>query len=63
MDLSLVIPTYNEEESLRPLVQWIERVVTSAGLEWEALFIDDGSDDASWEVIRELHASDGRIKG
>ena len=63
MDLSLVIPTYNEEESLRPLVEWIERVVTAAGLEWEALFIDDGSNDASWEVIKELHAGNGRVKG
>lgn len=63
MDLSLVIPTYNEEESLRPLVEWIERVVTAAGLEWEVLFIDDGSNDASWEVIKELHAGNGRVKG
>ena len=44
-------------------MEWIERVVTAAGLEWEALFIDDGSNDASWEVIKELHAGNGRVKG
>lgn len=44
-------------------MEWIERVVTAAGLEWEVLFIDDGSNDASWEVIKELHAGNGRVKG
>ncbi len=54
MDLSIVIPVYNEEESLRPLVEWIDRVVKGAELESEVLFIDDGSRDDSWNVIEEL---------
>lgn len=63
MNLSLVIPTYNEEESLRPLAAWIKRVVETAGMSWEAIFIDDGSYDGSWNVIGELAKADGHIKG
>lgn len=63
MNLSLVIPTYNEEESLRPLAAWIKRVVETAGMSWEAIFIDDGSYDGSWNVIEELAKADGHIKG
>lgn len=54
MDLSIVIPLYNEEESLPELYQWIERVVTSAGLSYEVIFVDDGSTDKSWQVITQL---------
>ncbi|MDE6482690.1 MAG: glycosyltransferase family 2 protein [Rikenellaceae bacterium] len=63
MNLSLVIPTYNEEESLRPLTAWIKRVTESAGMSWEAIFVDDGSSDGSWSVIEELAGADGHIKG
>lgn len=63
MNLSLVIPTYNEEESLRPLVEWIRRVLDATSLEWEAIFIDDGSTDTSWVVIKELGKADSHIRG
>ena len=54
MDISLVIPVYNEEESLSPLVEWIKRVMDQQRLSYEIIFIDDGSRDRSWEVINEL---------
>lgn len=63
MNLSLVIPTYNEEESLRPLVEWIRRVLDATSLEWEAIFIDDGSTDTSWAVIEELGKADSHVRG
>ena len=63
MDLSLVIPLYNEEESLRPLVKWIDDVISKANLKAEILFIDDGSTDTSWDIIEELKKEYGYIKG
>ena len=63
MQLSLVIPLLNEEESLRELHEWIDRVTTEYGIEREILFIDDGSTDASWEVIHELADKDAQTKG
>lgn len=55
-DLSLVIPLYNEEESLRELKQWIDTVLT--GRTYEVIFVDDGSRDDSWGVIQELAEGD-----
>ncbi|MFY0601188.1 MAG: glycosyltransferase family 2 protein [Cyclobacteriaceae bacterium] len=63
MDLSLVIPVYNEEESLPELFDWIVKVVDEHQISTEVLFIDDGSTDSSWEVISQLNALDGRAKG
>lgn len=55
MDLSLVIPLYNEEESLRPLCEWIVRSVSNMpDLRYELIFVDDGSKDGSWVQIRSL---------
>ncbi len=54
MDLSIVVPLYNEEESLKELALWIERVVNKQKLSTEIIFIDDGSSDTSWEVINQL---------
>ena len=54
MDISLVIPLFNEEESLVPLVKWITDVMTSSEYKYEIVFIDDGSNDNSWEVIKSL---------
>ena len=51
MDLSIIIPLYNEDESLPELADWIERVVTEHGFTYEILMIDDGSTDNSWKVI------------
>ncbi len=61
MDLSLVIPLYNEEESVIPLVAWIERVVAGK-YDYEILLIDDGSSDSSWEKIEELVSQNPRIR-
>lgn len=54
MDISLVIPLYNEEESLDPLLSWINSTMQSHQLAYEIVLIDDGSTDGSWEKVREL---------
>ncbi len=54
MDISIVVPVYNEEESLHPLMEWINRVLSSDQKTFEVVFIDDGSSDTSWQVIEEL---------
>ncbi|MCB2221695.1 MAG: glycosyltransferase [Bacteroidetes bacterium] len=63
MDLSIVIPLYNEEESLPELAAWIDRVCNAAQIEYEIIFVDDGSTDASWEVINKLVSSNHTIRG
>jgi len=63
MDISIVIPVYNEEESLPELCCWIERVVGENQLSAEVILVDDGSTDNSWEVITTLRASNPAIKG
>lgn len=61
MDISVVIPLYNEEESLPELASWIERVMKDNGFTYEILFIDDGSTDRSLEVIKRLAAGNENI--
>ncbi|MCD8310388.1 MAG: glycosyltransferase family 2 protein [Prevotellaceae bacterium] len=56
MDISVIIPLYNEEESLEELFCWIERVMKGGGYTWEVVFVDDGSTDRSWQVIERLRA-------
>lgn len=63
MDLSLVIPVYNEEESIQELTEWIGRVCLNARLSYEIIFIDDGSSDTSWEKIRSMAGNDHFVKG
>jgi glycosyltransferase involved in cell wall biosynthesis len=63
MDLSVVVPVFNEEESLGELASWITRVCTGAGLSFEILFVDDGSSDSSWEKISVLAAGSAAIRG
>jgi glycosyltransferase involved in cell wall biosynthesis len=63
MDISIVIPVYNEDESLPELCSWIRRVVQADGLSYEVILVDDGSTDRSWEVIEELRRSNPHIKG
>jgi len=63
MDLSVVIPVYNEEESLPELTDWIERACAGSSLSFEIIYIDDGSSDASWEIIRSLADKKRYIKG
>lgn len=63
MDLSIIIPLYNEDESLPELAEWVERVVNANGFSYEMIMIDDGSTDNSWEVIEGLRANNANIKG
>lgn len=63
MDLSVIIPLYNEEESLPELTAWIERVTAEQTLSYEIVMVDDGSTDRSWKVIEELHSKNPNIKG
>jgi len=63
MDISVVIPLYNEAESLPELHDWIARVMREHGFSYEILFINDGSSDDSWEVIKQLQANNPAVKG
>ena len=63
MDISVIIPSLNEEESLPELCAWIERVMKANRFSYEIIIIDDGSTDNSWTVIEALHASNPAIKG
>lgn len=63
MNLSIIVPLFNEEESLPELSAWIDRVVTANQLTYEIVMVDDGSTDRSWEVIENLHAQNPNIKG
>lgn len=63
MDVSVVIPVYNEEESLKELSLWIERVCVEHKLSFEVIFVDDGSNDSTWKVISEISAVNKNIKG
>lgn len=62
-DISIIIPAYNEAESLPELISWIERVTSEHSLSREVLVIDDGSTDDSWQVIRSLSQADPTIHG
>src|SRR5690242_4651041 len=63
MDVSIVVPLLNEEESLPELCAWIEKVVSENKISYEIILIDDGSTDDSWKVIEILHAENKNIKG
>ena len=63
MDISVVIPLLNEEESLGELYGWIERVMEANGYSYEVIFVDDGSSDSSWSIIEQLSQKDQRIRG
>lgn len=63
MDISVVIPLYNEEESLPELFAWIQRVMTKNGFSYEVIFVNDGSTDRSWQVIEGLAAQNDTVKG
>lgn len=63
MDLSVVIPVYNEDESVQELTEWIEKVCITSGLTFEIIFIDDGSSDLSWDKIKELAGQKEFVKG
>jgi Glycosyltransferases involved in cell wall biogenesis len=63
MDLSLVIPVFNEEESIQELTEWIKKVCTNDRLSYEIIFIDDGSTDSSWNRIMSVAVKDHFVKG
>ncbi len=63
MDISVVIPLLNEAESLPELKEWLQKVLQQKGYSYEILFIDDGSDDNSWNIIQEMASHDTHIKG
>ncbi len=63
MDISVVIPLYNEEESISELFGWIERVMAEHGFSYEVIFISDGSTDRSWDIISELRQRSEHVKG
>lgn len=63
MDISVVIPLYNEEESIGELFKWIERVMDEHHFSYEVIFISDGSTDRSWPIICELKEQSGHVHG
>ncbi len=63
MDISLVIPLYNEVESLPELHGWIKKVMEENGYSYEVIFVDDGSNDGSWEIIKSLHETYENVTG
>ncbi len=62
-DISVVIPLFNEDESLPELCQWIERVMNDNAYSYEVIFVDDGSTDKSWSVINELKSKNENVRG
>ena len=63
LDISVVVPLYNEAESLPELHAWIERVMHANGFTYEILFVNDGSTDTSWQVIEDLSKEDTNVHG
>lgn len=63
LDVSVIVPLYNEEESLPELTAWIDRVMKANTLSYEVIFVDDGSNDTSWEVIESLKMQYPAVQG
>ncbi len=63
VDISVVIPVYNEEESIPELTEWITRVMKENSLSFEIIFVDDGSKDTSWEIITQEAAKNSSVQG
>ncbi|WP_256012102.1 glycosyltransferase family 2 protein [Desertivirga xinjiangensis] len=63
MDISVVIPLFNEAESLPELIEWNTRVMDENNFSYEIILVDDGSDDGSWEVIERLRAQNSKVRG
>ena len=62
MDISVVVPLYNEAESLPELVEWNRRVMNGSGFSYEIILVDDGSSDESWDVIENLKSQFPEVK-
>ena len=63
MDISIIVPLFNEDESLPHLAEWIDRVMNEHNFDYEVIMVDDGSKDNSWQVIEELREKNPRYKG
>lgn len=63
LDISVIVPLYNEEESITELCEWIDRVMVEHGFSYEVICVDDGSTDRSWEIIHRLTMENKAIKG
>ena len=63
MDISVIVPLFNEEESLPELFAWIKRVMDTNDFTYEVIFVNDGSTDRSWNVIEELAEKFEQVKG
>jgi len=63
LDISIVVPLYNEEESLPELADWIHRVMNENGFTYEVWMVDDGSTDSSWKVIQQINQANPNVKG
>src|SRR3982751_3244242 len=63
MNVSIIVPLYNEDESLPELTAWIERVMQDNDLSYEVIMVDDGSSDNSWQVIESLRKQNDSVRG
>jgi glycosyltransferase involved in cell wall biosynthesis len=63
MDISVVVPLFNEDESLPELIEWNTRVLEGNGFSYEIILVDDGSSDNSWDVIEQLKKQYPHVKG
>lgn len=63
MNISVIVPLFNEEESLPELAKWIDKVMSANNFTYEVVMIDDGSNDKSWKVIENLSANNNNIRG
>jgi glycosyltransferase involved in cell wall biosynthesis len=63
MDISIVIPLFNEDESIGELYKWIVKTLEPYKFSWEVIFVDDGSNDQSWKVIEDLSRNDNKVRG
>ncbi len=63
MDISIVVPSYNEAESLPHLAEWIDRVMKEHGFSYEVIIVDDGSNDGTWQAAEKLHDANPAYRG
>jgi len=63
MDLTVVVPAYNEAESLPELAEWIDRVCAGSSIVYEVIIIDDGSTDGTWDSVKRISAANSQVKG
>ncbi|MEJ2594284.1 MAG: glycosyltransferase, partial [bacterium] len=63
MDITVVVPLYNEEESLKELNDWITKVMRDHQFSYEVIYVDDGSGDGSWKIVEQLAVEHKPVKG